>query len=100
TALRFISLVCAGLPYYTHLLGQHAVCKAIQDDRATVTKDCVESAMKKAIEDSEREMKSAYYNATQSRQPGALFPLTLAACALATHDEFGYFTAANVRGPL
>ncbi len=99
-ALKFISLVCAGLPYYTHLLGQHAVCQAILSEHTHVTKSHVDAAMKKAIEDSEREMKSAYYEATHSRQPNTYFATTLAACALTLHDEFGYFTAAAVRNPV
>lgn len=99
-ALHNISLVCAGLPYYTHLLGQHAACAAIDDDRARIEVDHVAKAMHCAIQDSEREMQSCYYEATRSRQPKSLFDRTLAACALAIHDEFGYFTAADVRGPL
>jgi Cdc6-like AAA superfamily ATPase len=100
SALKFISLVCSGLPYYTHLLAQHAVCMAISKDASVVSKHYVDAAMKKAIGDSEREMKSAYYEATHSRQPRTFFAETLAACALADHDEFGYFTAANIREPL
>ena len=57
SALKFISLVCAGLPYFTHLLGQHAVCNAIDNFRQTITRSDVEAATRRAIEDSEREMK-------------------------------------------
>lgn len=99
-ALRFISLVCAGLPYYTHLLAQHAVCTSIEGNSSAVSEEHVNTAMKKAIGDSEREMKAAYYEATHSRQPNTYFAQTLAACALAEHDEFGYFTAASIRRPL
>ena len=95
-ALRCVSLVCAGLPYFTHLLGQHAVCAAIDDWSKHVTKPHVDAAMKLAIEDSEREMKSAYYEATRSRHPKSTFRTTLAACALTQQDDFGYFMAANV----
>ena len=99
-ALKFISLVSAGLPYFTHLLGQHAVSEALDGDSNHIKKDHVESAMKKAIDDSEREMKTAYYDATRSRHPRSQFSTTLAACALTQHDDFGYFTAANVRDSL
>jgi Cdc6-like AAA superfamily ATPase len=99
-ALRFISLVSAGLPYFTHLLGQHAVCEATDHDSDHITRDHVDAAMKKAIADSERGMKTAYYDATRSRHPKSQFATTLAACALAQHDDFGYFTAANVRDTL
>ena len=99
-ALKFISLVSAGLPYFTHLLGQHAVCEAVDRDSDHINKDHVEAAMKRAIEDSEREMKTAYYDATRSRHPRSQFSATLAACALTQHDDFGYFTAANVRDSL
>jgi Cdc6-like AAA superfamily ATPase len=99
-ALRFISLISAGLPYFTHLLGQHAVSQAIDLESGKITKDHVDAAMKMAIEDSEREMKNAYYDATWSRHPRSQFCTTLAACALTQHDDFGYFTAANVRSSL
>lgn len=99
-ALRFISLVSTGLPYFTHLLGQHAVCEAIEQDADRITKDHVASAMKRAIADSEREMKTAYYDATRSRHPRSQFSVTLAACALTQQDDFGYFTAASVRDSL
>jgi Cdc6-like AAA superfamily ATPase len=100
SALKFISLVCTGLPYFTHLLGQHAVASAIDNHRRQISKDDVDTATTLAIEDSEREMKSAYYAATKSRQPSSTFHVTLAACALTQHDDFGYFTAANVRDAL
>ena len=96
-ALHCVSLVCAGLPYFTHLLGQHAVCAAIGKFSKQVTRSHVDATMKLAIEDSEREMKSAYYEATRSRHPKSKFHTTLAACALTQQDEFGYFMAANVR---
>jgi Cdc6-like AAA superfamily ATPase len=99
-AKRFVSLVSAGLPYFTHLLGQHAAKAALGNRSNVVTKDHVATAMKNAIADSEREMKEAYYNATQSRHPASTFNLTLAACALAVHDDFGYFAAANIRDVL
>ena len=99
-ALKFVSLVSAGLPYFTHVLGQHAVCQAIDADADHITKDHVDSAMRMAIEDSEREMKTGYYEATKSRHPKSQFAMTLAACALARHDDFGYFTATNVREAL
>lgn len=99
-ALSFVSLICAGLPYYTHLLCQHAVCAAISDETSLITHPHIKTAMKKAINDSEREMKSSYFSAIQSRQPNSSFATTLAACALAEADEFGNFTAADVREPL
>jgi len=99
-ALQCVSLVCAGLPYFTHLLGQHAVCAAIDKFSKHVTRPHVDAAMKLAIEDSEREMKSAYYEATRSRHPKSKFHTTLAACALTQQDDFGYFMAADVREAL
>jgi hypothetical protein len=99
-ALHCVSLVCAGLPYFTHLLGQHAVRAAIDEWSSRVTKLHVDAAMKLAIEDSEREMKSAYYEATRSRHPKSKFRTTLAACALTQQDDFGHFAAANVRESL
>jgi Cdc6-like AAA superfamily ATPase len=99
-ARRFISLVSSGLPYFTHLLGQHAAKSAINDRNQTIRRTNVDMAMKSAIADSEREMKESYYSATRSPQSSSTFHVTLAACALATHDDFGYFTAANIRDAL
>jgi Cdc6-like AAA superfamily ATPase len=95
-ALTFISLVSTGLPYFTHLLGQHAVCNAIDADTGKIAKSNVDAAMKQAIADSEQEMKLSYYEATRSRHPSTKFNITLTACALAERDDFGYFTASSV----
>lgn len=100
SALKTISLVCTGLPYFTHLLGQNAVYNALNGWNDRILDADVTTAMGRAIEDSEREMKQAYYAATQSRQPGSRFRYTLAACALTQRDDFGYFTAASVRDAL
>jgi hypothetical protein len=99
-ALKTISLVCTGLPYFTKLLAMHAVFNALDAYRLTVSSADVNSAMSRAIDDSEIEMKSAYYDATKSRHPNSTFCQTLAACALTQRDEFGYFTAASVRDAL
>ena len=99
-ALRMISLLSRGLPYYTHLLGKHASCAAISADAEIISKDFVRAAMTAAIEDSEREMQRVHYEATKSRQPGSIFAQSLAACRLAHEGEFGYFTAADVRAPI
>ena len=96
-AIEFIALVSAGLPYFMHLLSQHAVCMAIDASTASISRAHADEAVKCAIDDSEREMKQAYYKATQSRHPKSSFRFTLAACALATRDEFGYFTASDIR---
>src|SRR5271166_2334432 len=48
----------------------------------------------------DRLVKSAYYEATTSPQPGHIYNKVLLACALAEVDDLRYFTAAAVRKPL
>ncbi len=99
-ANRLVALLSRGLPYYTHLLGQHAACLAIDGDRDTITEGHVYDATREAFSDSEREMRRAYYEATRSRQPQSNFAVTLAACAMAAKDEFGCFSAGDLRDPM
>lgn len=95
-----LSLLSRGLPYYTHLLGQHAACAAIDADAVAVADAHVSEATREAFGDSDREMRRAYYEATRSRQPNNTFATTLAACAMAEKDEFGCFSAGDLRTPM
>ena len=56
--------------------------------------------LKPLVDQWHQSIKSAYYHATKSQQPGHIYKEVLLACALAEADDLGYFAAADVRGPL
>ena len=98
--LGVIINLARGLPYYAHLIGQKACVSAITSEHDKIESNDVRQAMVAAIDESEIAMRTVYYNATKSPQKHNLYRQTLAACALARSDEFGYFCASDVRQPL
>lgn len=99
-ALEEISALSQGLPYITHLLALHSTRAAIERDSTAVFPADIDHGIKAALGQWQQSVKSAYYNATKSPQPGHIYREVLLACALATTDDMGYFAAADVREPL
>jgi Cdc6-like AAA superfamily ATPase len=99
-AKKSISLLSQGLPHYTHLLGLHAAREALNFDSKHIGLEQVRSAIKRAVLDAQQSLQSDYRKATISQHKDSIYPQVLLACALAGTDEFGYFAAADVRGPL
>ena len=97
--LNQISLLSQGLPHYAHLLALHAARHAIKEKEETVSLTHVESALKSSTEDAQSVM-GAYHKATMSSRKESLYAQVLQACALAPKDEFGYFSASDVRDPM
>jgi Cdc6-like AAA superfamily ATPase len=96
-----IALLSQGLPHYAHLLALHAVRTALDSGTATVEVKHVTAAIGKAVAGSQRSLLSDLQKATTSPQKGKhWYSEVLLACALAKTDEFGFFYAADVRGPL
>lgn len=91
-----IASISRGLPFYLHLLGQKAAISAINADASEITGDHVGSSMTLAIAESETALRDNYYQATRNPQPTNKYPHTIAACALAACDDFGYFAPKNV----
>ena len=89
-----------GLPHYTHLLALHAVRACIDNADTEVSVSHVEIAIEKAVDDAQQSLKSTSYRAVTSPRKDALHGQVLLACALAEPDQFGYFAAGDVRGPL
>jgi Cdc6-like AAA superfamily ATPase len=89
-----------GIPYITHLLALHCSRAALSKESLKIASSHVETGISQALEQWQQSIKSAYYSATKSQQPGHLFKAVLLACALAEVDELGYFSAAAVRTPL
>ncbi len=98
--LELIVLLSQGLPHYTHLIGKQSTLAAIDGDRGHITAEDVQAGIRRAVEDSQQSIQSAYKNATSSPRKDTLFSQVLLACALAKGDENGYFASADVRAPL
>jgi hypothetical protein len=89
-----------GIPYITHLLALHSTRGALSENSEEIGTSHVEVGISKALDQWQQSIKSAYYNATKSQQPGHIFKEVLLGCALAEVDDLGYFSAAAVRVPL
>lgn len=98
-AKKRIAILSQGLPHYTHLLGLYSAQEANEQDRTRVTINDVQAAIKRAVETTQQSIISAYHKAVTSPRKTVYAPVLLA-CALAPKDALGYFTAADVRGPL
>jgi energy-coupling factor transporter ATP-binding protein EcfA2 len=95
-----IARLSEGLPYYTHLLCQHAFQRAVIDARNEVWAGDIQTAVELAVQKAQHSIRSAYQVATRSPRKDNLFNEVLVACALAPKDDLGYFPASGVREPL
>jgi len=95
-----IAGIARGLPHYVHLVGLNATREAIAARRLNVTAEDVEKGIEKSIANAQQSIRQMYYDATISRKKGSIYSRLLLACALAKADEFGYFTAADIREPM
>ncbi|WP_213947970.1 ATP-binding protein [Luteibacter sp. dw_328] len=98
--LAHIVALSQGLPYITHLLALHSTRAALTNESMEVNRDHVDRGVTDSLDQWQQSIKSSYYDAVKSPQPGNIFKEVLLACALAEVDEAGYFTAAAVRSPL
>lgn len=89
-----------GLPYVAHLLSLHSARAALRKKSLVIDSSHVAEALKGALDQWQQSIRSSYYEATKSPQPGHMYREVLLACAVAPIDEFGFFAAADVREPL
>ena len=95
-----IALLSQGLPHYAHLLALHAVRTALDEGTRSVEVKHVRTAISRATSGSQRSLLGDLQKATTSPQKGKhLYREVLLACAMAKTDQFGFFYAADVRGP-
>lgn len=94
-----IARLSHGLPHYTHSLALHSAQAAIDRDSLEVAAEDVTKAIETAIDHAQQSIVTSYHQATSSPR-GNLYAEVLLSCALAKSDELGYFSAANVRGPM
>lgn len=95
-----IGRLSEGLPHYTHLLALYAAQRAITDDRNEILDADVDSAIEISVEKVQHSIQSAYRHAIRSARTPNRFAEVLLACALASKDDLGYFTAGSVRAPM
>lgn len=99
-ALGRISRLSHGLPHYAHLLGIHAARAALDRKTVEVAEDDVNEAVEKALAEAQQSIRAMYGQATASPRRESLFKQVLLASALARTDEAGFFSPADVRGPM
>jgi vacuolar-type H+-ATPase subunit F/Vma7 len=99
-AMNRITILSQGLPHYTHLLARDSARGALTDGNLQITLQVVDDAIKKALEDAQQSIRSAWHKATMSPRKNNLFADVLLACALAKTDDLGFFAAQDVRHPM
>ncbi len=99
SAKRRINKLSQGLPHYAHLLGMHSALAAAAQDRLHINIDDTHRALRKALKHAQQSISDDYDRAiTNSGE--TLYRWVLLACALASTDEHGYFTASDVVTPM
>jgi hypothetical protein len=96
---RIVSL-SQDLPHYTHLLTRDSARGALALNNLNVSLSVVDDAIRKALEDAQQPIQSAWHKATMSPRKNNLFSDVLLACALAKTDELGFFAAQDIREPM
>ncbi len=95
-----IVTLARGLPFYVHMLGKYAFQSAALKKRLIVKDEDVDAAMDRFISEKEQSFFEEYNAATSSNQTDANFKQVLLACALAKHDDSGFFSHTSVISPL
>jgi Cdc6-like AAA superfamily ATPase len=99
-AMNRITILSQGLPHYTHLLARDSARAALATGSLQITLRIVDDAIKKALEDAQQSIRSAWHKATMSPRKNNLFADVLLACALAKTDDLGFFAAQDIRDPM
>lgn len=98
-AVDRITQLSQGLPHYTHLLAQLAGRAAVDEMDTRVSLEHTDTAIHQAIGKAQQSIMDAYHRAVLSTRT-TLYPQVVLACALARGDDFGFFSAPDVREPL
>lgn len=98
--LQTIVWLGRGMPGFVHLLGMNAALAAIRRQSLEIGSFDFGHSLQYCLEEVAESTRTAYANAVRSAQPNNLLQQSLLACAIATSDEFGAFTASSVRTPL
>lgn len=96
---RLIAL-SQGLPHYTHLVGLYSARHANQSGRLQVDRSDVRAGVEEAVKNAQESIVATHHRAVMSARAESLYRHVALACALASTDERGYFTASSVRTPM
>ena len=88
-----------GLPSYAHLLSQLSTHSAIARHSQDITLADFDNAVSQALDKVTETTRLAYHKAIQSTKPDNLYREVLLACARASKNELGRFSALDVRKP-
>ena len=94
-----IAALSQGLPGYTHLIGQAAARDSVARRRMVIDAQSLDAGIVTALGRADESMTQAWLKATRSTKPGNRYREVLLACALAEHDERGWFTIRSVVEP-
>jgi len=95
-----IIVASQGFPHYTHSLALNAARAALDTDRQLVTDDDVVRGMAEAVRRADQSHRDLYHKASTGTRAKNLWREVVAACALADHDERGYFSSRSVQDAL
>ncbi len=95
---RVVDLSC-GFPGYLHLAGREAALSALRARRAEITEEDYLQALGESVRRTQESIVAAYNKATYSAYDN-IYKQVLLACAMASSDERGMFSAADIRDAL
>ena len=95
--INFIARLTHGFPYYAHLIGQSAGLATVKNEKMVIGLEDVLEGLAIATENAQESVKRSYYDAVSSTRTNSIHREVMLACALANQDEFGYFTAVDIR---
>lgn len=98
-AKQYIAALSQGLPHNVHELGMFTGYAALEAGRLIATKEDVESAIRRSVENAKQTIVSSYHLAISSQHQNIYKEILLAA-ALCPPNELGYFSTGDLRNPL
>ena len=98
-ALKSISYISKGLPYYPHLLGLHAGREALRNKSLRVVKEHVRRGIKTALEKVQASVQANYRDAVSTFSKGRPVQRRPACIRHGATDDFGFFAPVDVREP-
>ncbi len=93
-------LFSQGVPHVTHLLCIYTCRAALAAGRRTIYRTHVEQGVSRSLDQWQQSIRTLYDDAVRTERPGSIYKEVLLASALAEFNEFRFFCAAAVKGPL
>ena len=99
-ALFRIVSISAGLPHYTHLLGQQAARAALEAHTFSIAVEHIDKAVTECVAETAEIIKLQHRKAIRGGRKTSIFEQVILAAALAATDSGGCFAPADLRRPL